>query len=107
MNANDTVSVAPFPNFDNAIDAVVARIRNNDPSLTILDVSHFDPSEANPCCIAAALQNNTTVKTLHFGDCRVTEVSARAIGEMLLSNLMPKALMTLLTRWRTIDGSFD
>lgn len=86
MSANDIVSVAPFPNFENAIDALVARIRNNDPSLTTLDVADFAPSEANACRIAAALQKNATVKSLNFVDCHLTEVSARVIGDMLLSN---------------------
>lgn len=70
----------------NEIHALVAMIRDNEPEITVLDITNLDTiSEGNMCRLAAALENNTSVQSLTCCE-TLTEVSARAIGEMLQNN---------------------
>ena len=84
MNANSTVNFASLLHCKTGINILAKVILNNEPSVTTLDLSDFHISEVNICRLAAALKNNTILQSITLRG--VTEVSARAIGDMLVSN---------------------
>jgi ATP-dependent Clp protease ATP-binding subunit ClpA len=94
------------------VDEIVNRIRNNDPSLTIVNLnSHLNTSKdpANPAppdpatahAIAEALKNNTHVIELHMANCNVDTGGAKAMAEMLLTN---RTLAVLNLETNNISG---
>jgi len=68
------------------LEEACRRLKENDPSLTLLDLSGVPIGDAGAVAVAFALRKNDRCGTLHLGNCNVGPSGAAKLGKLLEVN---------------------